>query len=53
MAFYLLFLGGFIGWSLFITTVIKICFTRKKELRLIKEIKLLINEFKKEINKPK
>jgi hypothetical protein len=53
MAFYLLLFGGFLGWISFIVIGIKICFNRKREIRLIEEIKSLITEFKQEIKRLK
>jgi len=45
----LLIISGAIGWSLFLYTITQIYIIRKKEIKLISEIKQDLDSFKKSI----
>ena len=49
----LFFIGGLIGWSLFIITLHFLIRMRKNEIAMLDELKNEVSEFKKEFNQLK
>jgi hypothetical protein len=45
----ILFIGGFLGWSLFVYTLVSAICNRKRELQMIEEISVELDKVKEEL----